>query len=118
MLLLEGPPGTGKTWLAQAISTEAGVPFYYIDASSLQGTFVGTSTLKVAGMYRKARKKAKEYGAAVIFLDEIDAIGSRAGVSRVGGGTMGGGMGGMMGGGGGDMGLLSTMLIEMSGFSL
>lgn len=115
-LLLEGPPGTGKTWLAQAISTEAGVPFYYVDAASLQGTFIGTSTLKVARMYGKARRKAKEYGAAVVFLDEIDTIGSRAGVSSVGGGMATQGMSGMMSGG--DMGLLSTMLIEMSGFSL
>lgn len=111
-LLLEGPPGTGKTWLAQAISTEAEVPFYYVDTASLQGMFMGVGALKVMRMYGKARKKAKEYGAAVIFLDEIDAIGSRSGVSSVGGG-MGGGMGGMAG-----MGLLSTMLIEMSGFSL
>lgn len=114
-LLLEGPPGTGKTWLAQAISTEAGVPFYYVDTSSLQGMFMGMGAMKVSRMYGKARKAAKEYGAAVVFLDEIDTIGSRAGVSAVGGGTQGG-MGGM--GGGAGMGLLSTMLIEMSGFSL
>lgn len=113
-LLLEGPPGTGKTWLAQAISTEAGVPFFYVDTSSLQGMFMGTSTLKVSGMYRKARKAAKEYGAAVIFLDEIDSVGARGGVSSVGDNGRGGGMGGM--GGGGGMGILSTMLIEMSGF--
>jgi cell division protease FtsH len=117
-LLLEGPPGTGKTWLAQAISTEAGVPFFYVDASSLQGTFMGMGAMKVSRMYGKARKAAKEYGASVVFLDEIDTIGSRSGVSAVGGGTTGG-LGGMMGGMGmGGMGLLSTMLIEMSGFSL
>lgn len=115
-LLLEGPPGTGKTWLAQAISTEAGVPFFYVDTSSLQAMFMGMGAVKVARMYGRARKAAKEYGASVVFLDEIDAIGARAGVSAVGGGTQQGGMGGMMGGGG--MGLLSTMLIEMSGFSL
>ncbi|MFQ3566387.1 MAG: AAA family ATPase [Aggregatilineales bacterium] len=114
-LLLEGPPGTGKTWLAQAISTEAGVPYFYVDTSSLQAMFMGIGALKVSRMYAKARKAAKEYGAAVIFLDEIDSIGSRAGVSAVGGGQTGGIMGGMMGGG---MGVLSTMLIEMSGFSL
>jgi len=115
-LLLEGPPGTGKTWLAKAISTEAGVPFYYVDTSSLQGMFMGTSSLKVGQMYSKARKAAKQYGAAVIFLDEIDSVGSRGGVSnsRGNGGT--GGMGAMGGMFGGDMGLLSTLLIEMSGF--
>jgi cell division protease FtsH len=115
-LLLEGPPGTGKTWLAKAISTEAGVPFFYVDTSSLQGMFMGTSSLKVSGMYSKARKAAKQYGAAVIFLDEIDSVGARGGVSQVGGGGPGMG-GGMFGGmGGGDMGILSTLLIEMSGF--
>jgi cell division protease FtsH len=113
-LLLEGPPGTGKTWLAKAISTEAGVPFYYVDTSSLQGMFMGTSSLKVSRMYSQARKAAKQYGAAVIFLDEIDSVGARGGVSQVGGqGGMPGGFGGM---GGGDMGILSTLLIEMSGF--
>jgi cell division protease FtsH len=113
-LLLEGPPGTGKTWLAQAISTEAGVPFFYVDTSSLQGMFMGTSTLKVSGMYRKARRAAKEYGAAVIFLDEIDSVGARGGVSSVGDNGRSGGMWGGMGSGG--MGILSTLLIEMSGF--
>jgi len=115
-LLFEGPPGTGKTWLAQAISTEAGVPFFYVDTSSLQAMFMGVGNMKVARVYGKARKAAKEYGASVIFFDEIDSVGSRGGVASVGGGTQGGGLGGMMGGGG--MGLLSTMLIEMSGFSL
>jgi cell division protease FtsH len=116
-LLLEGPPGTGKTWLAQAISTEAGVPFFYVDTSSLHAMFMGMGSFKIMRMYGKARKAAKEYGAAVVFLDEIDTIGSRAGVSQVNNGGIGG-MGGMGGFGGGDMGLLSTMLIEMSGFSL
>jgi cell division protease FtsH len=116
-LLLEGPPGTGKTWLAQAISTEAGVPFYYVDTSSLQGTFIGTGQLKINRLYGRARKAAKQYGAAVIFMDEIDSIGTRGGVSRVrggGGGDDDGGWGGM----GGGMGLLNTLLIQMSGFSL
>jgi cell division protease FtsH len=108
-LLLEGPPGTGKTWLAKAISTEAGVPFFYVDTSSLQGMFLGTGALKVGQVYGRARKAAKEYGAAVIFLDEVDSVGARGGVSSVGGDSGGGGMGG-------DMGLLSTLLIEMSGF--
>ncbi|MCL4248276.1 MAG: AAA family ATPase [Anaerolineae bacterium] len=113
-LLLEGPPGTGKTWLAQAISTEAGVPFFYLDTSSLQAMFMGVGPMKVMRLYARARKAAKEYGAAVIFLDEIDALGARGGVAQTGGNNNNP-MGGFMGG---DMGLLSTMLIEMSGFSL
>jgi len=123
-LLLEGPPGTGKTWLAKAISTEAGVPFFFIDASSLQSMFFGISPLIVGRLYGKARRAAKDYGAAVIFMDEIDAVGSRGGVTgkresfeeghlsrseRLP--MMFGGMGG-----GGSM-ILSTMLVEMDGFS-
>ena len=115
-LLLEGPPGTGKTWLAKAISTEAGVPFFYVDTSTLQGMFMGTSQMKVKGMFRKARRAAKEYGAAIIFMDEIDSVGSRGGVSRVNDGGGQGGMGGM-GGAMGAMGLLNTLLNEMDGFS-
>jgi cell division protease FtsH len=124
-LLLEGPPGTGKTWLAQAISTEANVPFFYIDATSLNSMFMGVGPMKVSGLYRQARRAAREYGASVIFIDEIDAIGSRGGVTTAGDDPsqtdiapdrlrmmFGAGMG--MGGGA----MLNTLLTEMSGFSL
>ena len=114
-LLLEGPPGTGKTWLAQAISTEAGVPFFFVDASSMNSMFVGIAPLKVANLYRRARKAAKEYGASVIFIDEIDAIGSRSGMES--GNANSDTLPIMMMPGGGS-GLMSTLLIEMSGFSL
>lgn len=115
-LLLEGPPGTGKTWLARVIATEAGVPFFYTDASSLQAMFIGIGPLKVMRMYAKARKAAREYGASIVFMDEIDSIGaSRGGVSGGGGqGQIAGGAAGLFGGG--SFGLLSTLLVEMDGF--
>ena len=124
-LLLEGPPGTGKTWLAKAISTEAGVPFFYIDGSGLTSMFIGIAPLKVMNLYRKARKAAKEYGASIIFIDEIDSVGSsRGGVAtkdeaseaRSGRRNRFSRLPIMFGASGG-MGVMSTLLVEMDGFS-
>jgi cell division protease FtsH len=104
-LLLCGPPGTGKSYLAQVIANEAQVPFAYASAPSFQNMFFGVGNLKVMGLYKKTRKLAGVYGACIIFIDEIDAIG----MSRQGG--MGGG-GGMFGMGGGS-GLLNELLLQM-----
>lgn len=108
-ILLVGPPGTGKSYLGHCISTEAGVPFGYLSAPSIQGMFMGMDSLRVMGMYGKARKLARKYGACILFIDEIDAIGrSRSGM---GGGMPGmGAMGGMFGGGGA---ALNQLLTEM-----
>jgi cell division protease FtsH len=107
-LLLIGPPGTGKTYLAQAIATEAGVPFAYASAPGFQNMFMGVGNLRITMLYAKARRLARRYGSAIIFIDEIDAVGT-ARTSQMGGG--GGMMGGMFGGGG--MGMLNTLLLEM-----
>jgi len=116
-LLLSGGPGTGKTFLASCIASEAKLPFVYLDASSLQGAFIGTSQLMVMKLFRDARGLARSYaepgrrGACIVFLDELDAIG----MSRGGqGGGMGLGLGGgMMGGMGGGSQGLNALLNQM-----
>lgn len=103
--LLCGPPGTGKSYLAQVIANEAQVPFAYASAPSFQNMFFGVGNMKVMRLYKKARSLANVYGACIIFIDEIDAIGMK----RNGGG---GAMMGMMGMGGGS-GLLNELLLQM-----
>ncbi|ULT59644.1 AAA family ATPase [Neobacillus drentensis] len=105
-LLLCGPPGTGKSYLAQVVANEAQVPFAYASAPSFQNMFFGVGNLKVMGLYKKARKLAKVYGACIIFIDEIDAIGMSRNT-----GSAGGGLGGLMGMGG--SGLLNELLLQM-----
>jgi cell division protease FtsH len=107
-LLLSGPPGTGKSYLAQCMSTEAGVPFAYASAASFRAMFIGMDILMIRRLYSKARRLAREYGGCVVFMDEIDAIGAARGGGGMG---MGGGMMGLMGGAG--TGGLNQLLMEM-----
>ncbi len=107
-ILLIGPPGTGKSYLAQCISTEANVPFAYASAASFRAMFIGMDVLMFKNLYRKARRLAREYGGCIIFMDEFDAIGmSRSGMrgNQIG---MAGGFG-FMGGTGG----LNELLMQM-----
>ena len=72
-LLLYGPPGTGKTLMAKAIAGEAGVPFYAMSGSDFVQMYVGVGASRIRNLFNKAKKSER----AVIFIDEIDAIGKR-----------------------------------------
>jgi cell division protease FtsH len=114
-LLLYGEPGTGKTLLAKAMAGEAGIAFISIEGSGFRAMFWGVDVLKMIRFIGQARKLAREYGAFIAYIDEIDAVGtSRGGVMGGQGGGVGMGMGGMMGGG---TGALTRLLYEMDGIS-
>ena len=80
-VLLVGPPGTGKTLLAKAVAGEAGVPFFSISGSDFVEMFVGVGASRVRDLFEQARKNLP----AIIFIDEIDAVGRQRGAGLGGG---------------------------------
>lgn len=98
-VLLEGPPGTGKTLLAKAVAGESGVPFFSISGSDFVEMFVGVGASRVRDLFDQAKKAAP----AIIFIDEIDAVGRRRG-------------NGMGGGHDEREQTLNQLLVEMDGF--
>ncbi len=80
-ILLVGPPGTGKTLLARAVAGEAGVPFFSINGSEFVEMFVGVGAARVRDLFAQAREKAP----AIIFIDELDALGRARGAFPSGG---------------------------------
>lgn len=100
-VLLYGPPGTGKTLLARAIAGEAGVPFYSMAGSDFVEMFVGLGASRVRDLFDEAKKNAP----AIIFIDEIDAVGRKRGGS------------GMSGGHDEREQTLNQLLVEMDGFN-
>ena len=100
-VLLVGPPGTGKTLLAKAVAGEANVPFFSISGSDFVEMFVGVGASRVRDLFRQAKEKAP----AIIFIDEIDAVGRARGRNN------------MMGGGNDEReSTLNQLLTEMDGF--
>ncbi|WP_433698695.1 ATP-dependent zinc metalloprotease FtsH [Nocardiopsis sp. CA-288880] len=100
-VLLFGPPGTGKTLLARAVAGEAGVPFYSISGSDFVEMFVGVGASRVRDLFEQAKANAP----AIIFIDEIDAVGRHRGA-------------GMGGGHDEREQTLNQMLVEMDGFDV
>jgi cell division protease FtsH len=102
-ILFEGPPGTGKTYLAKAMAREADVPFLFVSATSFQSHFYGMTGRKIRSFFRSLRSYALSEGGAIGYIDELDAIGAARS-----------GMGGMRGEG--LAGVVNTLLTEMQSF--
>jgi cell division protease FtsH len=80
-ILFEGPPGTGKTYMAKAMAREAEVPFLFVSSSAFQSMYYGQTNRKIRSYFKALRKAAWAEGGAIGFIEEIDAIGaSRAGM--------------------------------------
>ncbi|MFQ5952483.1 MAG: AAA family ATPase [Candidatus Omnitrophota bacterium] len=84
-LIMLGPPGCGKTYLAKAIATEADMPFISMSGSEFVEVFVGVGASRVRKLFKKARDLAYGYGGCILFIDEIDAIGRSRTFSFMGG---------------------------------
>jgi cell division protease FtsH len=74
-VLFEGPPGTGKTFVAKAMAKEAQVPFLFVSASAFQSMYFGQTNRKIRSFFKRLRKYARTEGGAIGFIEEIDAIG-------------------------------------------
>lgn len=86
-LLMLGPPGCGKTYLAKAIATEAKIPFISMSGSEFVEMFVGVGAGRIRSLFKRARTLAEFDGGCIIFIDEIDALGARRGLDSGFGGT-------------------------------
>lgn len=105
-VLFEGPPGTGKTYLAKAMAAEAGVPFHFVSASEFQSMYYGQTNKKIRTFFKNLRKAAREEGGAIGYIEEFDAIGgARSGMNT---GSQREGI----------VGVVNELLVQMQSFDL
>jgi ATP-dependent Zn protease len=102
-ILFEGPPGTGKTYMAKAMAKEAGVPFLFVSSSAFQSMYYGQTNRKIRSYFKALRKAARKEGGAIGFIEEIDAVGAARS-----------GMGGAKGEG--ITGVVNELLIQLQSF--
>lgn len=87
-ILMLGPPGCGKTYLAKAIATEAKLPFIAMSGSEFVEMFVGVGAGRIRSLFKRAQQLAELEGGCIIFIDEIDAVGAQRAMDKGFGGTM------------------------------
>jgi cell division protease FtsH len=114
-VLLSGPPGSGKTYMARCMAGSASLPFLGLDGSRLISMWLGVGSIKIMRLFANARRLARRYGACIVFIDELDAIGSSRG-AVTGGQSQTGMLGGMPFWGAG-AGVLNTLLTQLDGLS-
>jgi len=103
-VLFEGPPGTGKTYLAKALAAEAGVPFLFISGTQFESMFYGQTNRKIRSYFKALRTSARKEGGAIGFIEEFDAIGlSRTGMGK---------------GNGREGSIVNELLVQMQSFDL
>ena len=105
-VLFEGPPGTGKTYIAKAMAAEAGVPFLFVSSSAFQSMYYGQTNRKIRSYFRALQRYGRREGGAIGFIEEIDAIGA----ARVG---LGAGPGRE-----GIAGVVNELLIQLQSFDV
>lgn len=76
-ILFEGDPGNGKTLLARVIAGESDSPFFYISGADIEGSFVAQGAGRVGNIFKQVKKAAAEHGKAILFIDELDSIGTK-----------------------------------------